>query len=482
MTLTAATAMAQEILVTPSKPNGWSFGTVTDKKSTTAKWFIGENPGVKHVGDGALWLFTGNNDGVVYARNSALKGTKVSDIGRLRYRTYTASTLENIAPIFGLRVDTNGDNRGDTWFFFEPSFQGKIPRNQWVDWNTIAGKWWTDKNGIGDLRPLDVWLKEYNLNSVVDYMQIQAGTWKDPKSVWGWSWLGADLVVSASGLNPEMSHNFEPDAVTAQSNTTINKFMVVNPVVIGLPTYYVDGGEKIEKLPIVDEPVQPEIAPKPEKPVEKEEAKPEVTASEYKTTDGLFVPLLFNGNTNITKMLSRIDEVGNPDAQLTGGGAFKFGGIPFYIPKNRDNVWDALVYNDDAEHKLVVKAGLEAVTAVHTIMNITVWGTEKAELFVEFRGAAGAFHKVELIANRDVRDWHKRTDDNLVSPSQVVWSRPLDKHTGHNPCEVRLDSQYFPLPDQFLKEELQSITIVDRGGKKSQRVFVVGVTAKVKEK
>lgn len=477
--LMAVLSVAQEVIVAPSNHNGWTFSIVTPNKTSTARWYIGYNQGVNHIGDGALWLYTGNNDGVVYARNAALKGVKVSDIGKLRYRTYTAAVLKNIAPQLVLRIDITGDGKGDVSLFHEPSFQGNIPRNQWVEWNTLSGKWWTDKSGIGDLRTLDAWLREYNTNAVVDYLQVQAGTWTDPNSAWGWSWLGVDIVASVVGLGQDLIYNFEPDPPAPPQRPSakpigdviiVNPFVVINPVIINAPVYYIDLGEKIDVKPKADSTDEP----KPKKDT--------TDPDPYKVGDSMYVPLLFNGNTNLTKILSQIGEVGNPDKQLTGGGAFKFGGVPFYIPKDRDNVWDALAYKDEDEHKLTVKAGLQGALEVHTIMNLTVWGKEKTDLFVEFRGSSGAYHKVDLVPDRDVRDWHKRSNDNLVSPSHVVWSRPLNTHKGHQPCEVRLDSQFFKLPEEFSKQELVSVTVVDKGGKKSHRVFVVGVTVKIKVK
>ena len=474
-------AMAQEELVTPSNHNGWTFSIVTPNKTSSVRWYIGHNQGVNHIGNGALWLYTGNNDGVVYARNTNLKGTKVADIGKLRYRTYTAGVLKNIAPQLVLRIDITGDGKGDVSLFHEPSFQGNIPRNQWVEWNTLSGKWWADKSGIGDLRTLDSWLREYNTNAVVDYMQVQAGTWTDPNSVWGGSWLGVDIVDSVVGLGQDLIYNFEPDPIAPPQTkkpiakplgdtVIVNPFIVVSPVIINNPVYYIDMGEKVSQKPSVD--IIDDSKPK------KESTEPDP----YKVDDTMYVPLLFSGNTNLTNILSQIGEVGNPDKQLTSGGAFKFGGVPFYIPKDRNNVWDALAYKDEAEHKLAVKAGLQGAIEVHTIMNLTVWGKEKADLFIEFRGSAGAYHKVNLVPDRDVRDWHKRDNDSIVSPSHVVWSRPLNTHKGHQPCEVRLDAQFFKLPDDFVKQELTSVTIVDKGSKKSQRVFVVGVTVKIKVK
>lgn len=474
--------MAQEIVVTPSNHNGWVFDVATPNKTSSVRWYLGYNQGVNHIGNGALWLYTGNNDGVVYARNSGLKGVKVSDIGKLRYRTYTSGTLKNIAPQMVLRIDITGDGKGDVSLFHEPSFQGNIARNQWVEWNTLAGKWWSDKNGIGDLRTIDAWLREYNTNAVVEYLQIQAGTWADPNSAWGWSWLGVDIVDSVVGLGADLIHNFEPDPFTpaepkkpvakpiGDTIIVVNPFVVVNPVVINQPIFYIDMGEK--------------IGPKPSAETNDESTakKDTVEPDPYKIGDNMYVPLLFDGNTNLTNILSKIDEVGNPDKQLTEGGAFKFGGVPFYIPKDRKNVWDALAYQDEEEHKLIVKAGLQGALEVHTIMNLTVWGKDKTDLYIEFRGSDGAYHKVDLVPNRDVRDWHKRSDDALVSPSHVVWSRPLNTHTGHQPCEVRLDAQFFKLPEEFAKQELKSVTIVDKGGKKSYRVFVVGVTVKIKVK
>lgn len=471
MVLMAILAMAQEVIVTPGNNNGWTFSIATPNKTSSVRWYIGYNQGVNHIGNGALWLYTGNNDGVVYAKNTNLKGVKVSDIGKLRYRTYTAGVLKNIAPQLVLRIDITGDGKGDVSLFYEPSFQGNIPRNQWVEWNTLSGKWWADKSGISDLRTLDAWLREYNTNAVVEYLQVQAGTWTDPNSVWGWSWLGVDIVDSVVGLGQDLIYNFEPDpAPKPEARPIANPYIVVNPIVINAPVYYIDLGEQVNEKPKVDN--TDETKPK----------KDPVEPDPYKVGDSMYVPLLFSGNTNLTKILSQIGEVGNPDKQLTSGGAFKFGGVPFYLPKERDNVWDALAYKDESEHKLTVKAGLQGALEVHTIMNLTVWGNEKTDLFIEFRGSSGAYHRVDLVPDRDVRDWHKRTNDNLVSPSHVVWSRPLNTHKGHQPCEVRLDSQFFKLPEEFAKQELTSVTIVDKGGKKSYRVFVVGVTVKIKVK
>lgn len=479
LVLMAVMSMAQEVIVTPSNHNGWTFSVATPNKTSSVRWYIGYNQGVNHIGNGALWFYTGNNDGVVYARNTNLKGVKVADIGKLRYRTYTAAVLKNIAPQLVLRIDVTGDGKGDVSLFHEPSFQGNIPRNQWVEWNTLAGKWWSDKSGIGDLRTLDSWLREYNTNAVVDYLQVQAGTWTDPNSAWGWSWLGVDIVSSVVGLGQDLVYNFEPDPPAPPQKPSVkpigdvvivNPFVVVNPIIINAPTYYINLGEKVN------------VKPKAEGEDESKPKKDSTEPDPYKVGDSMYVPLLFNGNTNLTKILSQIGEVGNPDKQLTSGGAFKFGGVPFYIPKDRDNVWDALAYKDESEHKLVVKAGLQGALEVHTIMNLTVWGKEKTDLFIEFRGSNGAYHKVNLVPDRDVRDWHKRDNDNLVSPSHVVWSRPLNSHKGHQPCEVRLDSQFFKLPEEFAKQELASVTVVDKGGKKSYRVFVVGVTVKIKVK
>jgi hypothetical protein len=477
----AVLSLAQEVFVTPSNHNGWTFAVVGPNKTPSARWYIGHNQGVSHIGNGSMWLYTGDNDSVVYARNTNLKGIKVSDIGKLRYRTYTSGVLKNIAPQLVLRIDITGDGKGDVSLFHEPSFQGNIPRNQWFEWNTLSGRWWCDKNGINDLKTLDSWLREYNTNAVVDYLQIQAGTWADPNSAWGRSWLGVDIIHSVVGLGQDLIYNFEPDPVSPPQTQKpiakpigdtiiVNPFIVVNPIVINNPVYYIDMGKKVnQKLDIegVDD-------SKPKKDTPEQDP--------YKTDDNMFVPLLFSGNTNITNILSQIGAIGNPDQQLTAGGAFKFGGVPFYIPKGRNNVWDALAYKDEAEHKLTVKAGLQGAIEVHTIMNLTVWGKEKAGLFIEFRGSAGAYHKVDLVPDRDVRDWHKRDNDNIVSPSHVVWSRPINTHNGHQPCEVRLDSQFFKLPDDFAKQELTSVTIVDQGNKKSHRVFVVGVTVKIKVK
>ena len=75
----------------------------------------------------------------------------------------------------------------------------------------------------------------------------------------------------------------------------------------------------------------------------------------------------------------------------------------------------------------------------------------------------------------------KENVDKILSPNHVIWSRPLAGYPGQDKSEMRLDSQVVTLPKEFATQELTSITFVDDGAHNKQRMFLVGVTAKVQK-
>jgi hypothetical protein len=481
----ATLGFAQETVVTPSQPNGWYFGTSSPFQRNSAGWFVGQMNQMPQLGNGDLWLYSGRGDGLSYGQTKLYRGTLLNSISRLTYSTFTPRGLQNIAPTMNLCIDIDGDNKGDIWLEYNPCLNGlTIPKGRWTTWAPLQGLWWNNKSGVKDMRSLGNWLSVYP-NAKLDIISMQAGTWDaEAGGYWGSAWYGVDNVNVITGVSSEMNYNFEPDElVVAQSqkpvpvpvvggegkplpkpptNSTTNVFTWINALWFEYPTYYINEGEQVGKKPTADA------------------AKP----SAYQSADELYVPLTFEGNITIKQALSKLNGVGNPDAKstnepkITEGGAFLFGRVPFYFPKDKNNVWDADFFTDNNSHSLSIKAGLDNVTEVHTIMNLTYAYSEDIKVLVEFLGSKGAIYRKELKLNRDIRDMCTSSFDKIELPTHAIWVRPTPGRGEHN--SMFLDSQVFKLPAEFATQELKSITIIDNGGHQKQRVFVVGVTAKIK--
>ncbi len=480
--LCVGSCFAQEIIVTPSNRNGWDFGTSSPHAKNSAAWFLGYMGPAPQIGRGDLWIYSGNGDGIGYGQTLQYRGIPLKSLSRLSYASYTPRGMGNIAPTMNLCVDITGDSIGDIWLEYNPKLNGIVSDGMWSTWSPLQGRWWNSKYGSGDVRPLSEWLAAYP-NAIIDIIRLQAGTWsKDSAAFWGQTWYGIDTPVISVG-NGIALYNFEPDAPgttkppTAPSvgslSNTVTPYVVVNPLSIGNPSYYIDKGEAVQKP--APQPTQPQDVKKPDP---------------YKLEDSAYVPVLFEGNTALKKVLSQLSSVGNPDEtikrddiKITEGGAFLFGGVPFYIPNKKNNTWDTNEYADDVEHKLTIPVKLSNVVELRTIMGLTYATGAKGTVFLEFRGNKGAFYRKELVVNQDIRDFRTSNFSKIVPPTQKVWSRPLMQLPNQGKdWEMFLDEQTITLPAEFASQELDTVTIVDRGKHNAQRSFLVGVTAKVKTK
>lgn len=493
LALTISTCcFADELIVSPKHPQGWTFGISSTK--TTSNWFLGFLSGFPQLGGGSLWLYSGNADGSVYADFHGLKDVQLGSITRLGYSTYTSNVAAgrddiNMAPEFKIYLNVPDTQAGSIVLIHPPGLFGAVARGRWTLRNILSEKWICNKLDSSDKRTLNQWLELFP-NATVNKLQITAGATTAPRIFAGWT-LGVDNVIVGAGLTQPTTYNFEPDPpgsgekpAPVSRMTSPSSFLIINPVIINLPTYYVADGLPVDTTQSSDEPVeQPD---KSKLPKETETIAP--TKNPYRIEDDIFVPLLFKGNTALKQILSQLNAVGNPDETLPGqevkiseGGAFVFGGVPFYIPKTNENAWDSNVFLDDNEHKLIVKVNLHGVTQIHTMMNLTYATGDESTVFVEFRGTNGAFYRTELRVNKEIRDMRTSNFSKIVSPTKVVWSRPLNSRPNQDKnWEMFLDSQMFSLPADFSEQGLQSITFVDKGKHNKQRSFLVGVTAKVK--
>lgn len=481
---------AEELIVSPQNTQGWTFGTgQSTQTKTTANWFLGYLKGFPQLGDGSLWFYSGNSDGWVYADFKWSTDIPLGSITRLNYSTYTSDVEAgrediNIAPSFNIYLNVPGNAAGSVVLDHSPGVYGKVTREQWLSRNILSSKWTCNKSDSTVKRTLDEWLEIYP-SATINKIRIQTGgTNPLSKRIFGGWTMGVDNVIIGYGLNPPITYNFEPNTKEEILKSS------VNPSIIIAPNFYINSGmvegdlsKASESLP-EDESVTP-AKPSDEKP--NEVAPPK--SSPYVANDGLYVPILFQGNTTLKAILSQLTNVGNPDETIllddkiaiTKGGNFLFGGVPFYIPSNKNNSWDANAFSDDVEHQLNIKVGLENVLEAHTIINMTYSTGESGTLFLVFTGSKGDVFVKELKINKDVRDMRTSAFSTIVAPTKVVWSRPLSSRPNQgNGWEIMLDSQTIVLPPVFQGQELTSVTVVDKGKKNKQRCFIAGLTLKLK--
>jgi hypothetical protein len=478
-------AFGGEIVVTPKQTNGWTFGY--DGSSKTAKWFLGYNRNAPNLGSGDFWMFTGEVDAVPYAETSAYSGVPLASLTRIGYDSFTPdnplrSDIQ-MAPELRLYLDVPG-KPGVTFLQFAPGLVGKVPTGRWTTWNPLTAKWFSNREGTGVLMTLEEWSKTY-ANATLKNLRIKAGSVTNDKKSDTYrifnNWvLGVDNVAVSYGLNEVDVYNFESDPEPQpQDNPKVkpvipDTYIIINPLIIENPLYYIWNGDIINNT----------VVQKPENTKEKPaQSKPD----SYKTESGIYVPILFNGNTTLKEVLSQLANVGNPDetiqsgnVKITEGGAYLFGGVPFYIPA-KNNTWDVNKFQDDSTHRLVVPVRLKGVTELRTIIGLTYATGAPETVFVEFRGSNGGFYRKELVVNQDVRDMRTSKFSKIVSPTVVVWSRPLMQLPKQGAdWEMFLDMQQLTLPKEFEEQTLQSITIIDKGKHNAQRLFIAGMTAKVK--
>lgn len=80
-------------------------------------------------------------------RRLGYSGTLLSDLTELKYSTHV---VQNAPANMVLQIDINGDEAKDFNIFFDPRLEFQNPGaqpfilNQWQQWNTLSGRWYTE--------------------------------------------------------------------------------------------------------------------------------------------------------------------------------------------------------------------------------------------------------------------------------------------------------------------------------------------------
>lgn len=455
-------AHSDEVIVTPKNPNGWTFGIQGSSK--TAKWLLGFNKSAPNLGTGDFWTFTGEADGCPYAETAAFRGVPIASITRIGYDSFTPSIFGrsdiHIAPEMRLYLDVPGYKPGEIYLQYSPGNQGAaVPTGKWTSWNPLLGKWHSNKDNTP--MPLTEWVSIYR-EATISRMRLMSGTISSTPEGYrvfnNWM-LGMDNVSFSYALNEIVFYNFEsdPEPPKAEIKPIITGFAltIIGPTYINAPTYYIDNG-----------------APQGERPAP-EPKKEDVYAAE---SGYYYVPLVFNGNTDIKGIMDyngQIDNKVNKYPNFTNGGSFLFGGVPFYIPKTK-NAWAGFIPKDDKPHSLAIKANISGVVSVHTMITMRL-STEKGKTIqLVFKAKSGKSFTKTLTEGSETRCYVHHTVNTIEPPAKNVWTYRKD-----DKGEMRIDSQVITLPSDFLNEELESVTLVDNGSGEYRAIFT-GITLKIK--
>jgi hypothetical protein len=177
----------------------------------------------------------------------------------------------------------------------------------------------------------------------------------------------------------------------------------------------------------------------------------------------VYQPVLFPEHYN-DRIQNRYD--GYPE-----GDNLVLGGIPFQIPPGVNNIWWSGFENNEQPEAIEVAVNLRFVREVHTLIN-TGWGAGGGPYaYLEFFGSAGTYYKKDLYGNVDIRDWYNGGYTNGINgttTTNVFWQD-----------NRRIDKQVISLPQEFARQTLVKMRMVDNGANGFQRTYLQGLTVGV---
>jgi len=151
------------LVVRPGQMNGW---IINQAGAATADFQAGPPTPPLGIGSGHFSIGSDGDDYSMF-RTQAFAGSPLSDFTAFSYSTYSQSGGTNQqAPVFSIRVDTDGDTVADDVLYFEPVYQtgsyggdtfpnqcGVNPNcvtyGQWQTWNPFLGGFWLDSDNSG---------------------------------------------------------------------------------------------------------------------------------------------------------------------------------------------------------------------------------------------------------------------------------------------------------------------------------------------
>lgn len=173
----------------------------------------------------------------------------------------------------------------------------------------------------------------------------------------------------------------------------------------------------------------------------------------------------------------RLQNMDGSAGQLPTGDLYA-GDVPFHIKTGAgNNAYLSAQPPGGGERSVDIGIELGRAMEVHTLVN-TWWGTRSttAYAYLEFYGSGGAYHRYNLVGNRDVRDYLFSDYTNTINGTTTTNAVTV---SDGKYWQVRLDAQHILLPQAFEGQTLQKMRLVDNGDTGFQRTFLAGVTVGV---
>lgn len=127
-------------IVVDGASDAWAFLP----ESGTPSGFFAVGPATPPAGDGSALLLTDDGTDGIAIISQELISTRLDAFTSLSYWTYTDNPPQAPALQFSVDYDdTDGDVSWQGRLVFEPTNAGTVLADQWQQWDTLSGEWWS---------------------------------------------------------------------------------------------------------------------------------------------------------------------------------------------------------------------------------------------------------------------------------------------------------------------------------------------------
>jgi hypothetical protein len=207
----AASAATNNVTVTPSNMQGWTFIDDQNNSTATATGQMVTGPATPPLGVGSAQLSAPTPADGQALLTAAYAGTSLSSLTNMQYSSYQSGPTLAISLAFDVRyspTDTGYQGR----LVFEPYQNGETTVGSgWQTWNPLQGKWWASKTNAAGSNGLCT--------------QGNPCSWSDVMTNWpDASILGNVVFKAGSNWNSPFVGNVDAFTIGVSGNDTTYNF------------------------------------------------------------------------------------------------------------------------------------------------------------------------------------------------------------------------------------------------------------------
>jgi hypothetical protein len=139
--LSASSAMAGEITVTPTNLDGWSFSNADNAPNTNASGDFEVGPSTPPLGIGSA-QFLVNNASSSEILIQAITPTEVGNFSNLSYSTFVTASTPGSGAAPTLQFDLFEGTTYEGRLVFDPGLLGTVTSGTWQTWNASTADGW----------------------------------------------------------------------------------------------------------------------------------------------------------------------------------------------------------------------------------------------------------------------------------------------------------------------------------------------------